>query len=200
MAALHSRCGHYIFCPVSIFLLLSFPHLISAAADWMSTILLHMVWPYCKFRMKVWNVLHAARWKCRTQKIAKNSPSGHHCTTLSSYIFTTEVCIDNWKNLLKSSMSFTCSYNMVNFGSSVGKFGTPQQISVGFASWQCYCMYSSSGCQTNFAVLNRGRHLYSAGWPSRWALAHICSLSVCLFVCPHDNFRTTKRRTIKLGG
>jgi len=22
-------------------------------------------------------------------------------------------------------------------------------------------------------VLNRGRHLYSAGWPSRWALAHI---------------------------
>jgi len=23
------------------------------------------------------------------------------------------------------------------------------------------------------ASLNRGRHLYSAGWPSRWALAHI---------------------------
>jgi len=23
------------------------------------------------------------------------------------------------------------------------------------------------------AALNRGRHLYSAGWPSRWALAHI---------------------------
>jgi len=26
------------------------------------------------------------------------------------------------------------------------------------------------------AALNRGRHLYSAGWPSRWALAHISSL------------------------
>jgi len=25
-------------------------------------------------------------------------------------------------------------------------------------------------------VLNRGRHLYSAGWPSRWALAHILVL------------------------
>jgi len=25
----------------------------------------------------------------------------------------------------------------------------------------------------NFAALNRGRHLYSAGRPSRWALAHI---------------------------
>jgi len=26
------------------------------------------------------------------------------------------------------------------------------------------------------AALNRGRHLYSAGRPSRWALAHISSL------------------------
>ena len=33
--------------------------------------------------------------------------------------------------------------------------------------------HSSSGRQTNFAALSRGRHLYSAGRPSRWALAHI---------------------------
>jgi len=33
--------------------------------------------------------------------------------------------------------------------------------------------HSSSGRQPNFAVLNRGRHLYSTGRPSRWALAHI---------------------------
>ena len=32
---------------------------------------------------------------------------------------------------------------------------------------------TSSGCQPYFAALNRGRHLYSAGRPSRWALAHI---------------------------
>jgi len=43
-AALHSRCGQYIF--VLWFLLSSsFPRLISAVADWMSTILPHMVWP-----------------------------------------------------------------------------------------------------------------------------------------------------------
>ena len=47
MAAVHSRCGHYIF---ALWFLLSsssffFPRLISAIADWMSTILLHMVWP-----------------------------------------------------------------------------------------------------------------------------------------------------------
>jgi len=33
--------------------------------------------------------------------------------------------------------------------------------------------HSSSGRQPNFASLNWGRHLYSAGRPSRWALAHI---------------------------
>jgi len=32
---------------------------------------------------------------------------------------------------------------------------------------------SSSGCQRNFAALNRGCHLCSAGRPSRWALAHM---------------------------
>jgi len=47
------------------------------------------------------------------------------------------------------------------------------QISTGFASWQHYCTASSSGRQPNFAALNRGRHLCSAGRPSRWALAHI---------------------------
>jgi len=39
----------------------------------MSTILLHMMLPYCEFRMHVWNVLHVARWKYRTQKLRKNA-------------------------------------------------------------------------------------------------------------------------------
>jgi len=46
MAALCNRAGHYIFAlwfPSSFFLSF-FPRLISAAADWMSTILPHMVW------------------------------------------------------------------------------------------------------------------------------------------------------------
>jgi len=36
--------------------------------------------------------------------------------------------------------------------------------------------------QPNFAALNRGRHLYSAGRPSRWALVHILVLW-CLLKC-----------------
>jgi len=31
------------------------------------------------------------------KKIARNSPSGHHDTTLSGYIFTTKALIDNRK-------------------------------------------------------------------------------------------------------
>jgi len=45
MATLRSRCGHYIFALWFFFFLLLFPRLISAVADWMSTILQHMVWP-----------------------------------------------------------------------------------------------------------------------------------------------------------
>jgi len=33
--------------------------------------------------------------------------------------------------------------------------------------------HSSSRHQPNFVALSRGCHLYLAGWPSRWALAHI---------------------------
>jgi len=74
MAALCNRAGRYILILwflSSIYLLSStfFPRLISAVADWMSTIHAHMVWPYCEFNMQVWNVLHGARCKYRTQKV-----------------------------------------------------------------------------------------------------------------------------------
>jgi len=42
----------------------------------------------------------------RTQKIAKNSLSTHHCTTLSGYIVATNKArIDNLKNMLNSNIS-----------------------------------------------------------------------------------------------
>ena len=93
-AIIFSSCGFF-------FLSFFFPRLISAVGDWISTILPHMVWPYCKFRMQVWNVLRTARWKYSTQKIAKKSPSGHHPTTLSGYIFAIKAYIDNRKKIVK---------------------------------------------------------------------------------------------------
>ena len=51
--------------------------------------------------MQVWNLLHAARWKHKTQKSRQKCPSGHHRTTLSGYIFATKARIDNRKKLVK---------------------------------------------------------------------------------------------------
>ena len=75
MVALCNRADHIylhaVVCSSSSF----FPRLISAATDWTSAILPHMVWPQCEFKMQVWNLLHAARWKHRTQKSRHKSPS-----------------------------------------------------------------------------------------------------------------------------
>jgi len=73
-------------------------------------------------------------------KIAKNSPSRHHRTTLSGYIFATNALIDNRKKLLNSNISPTCPHNMVIFGplaaDTCWRVWDTQQISTGFASWQ----------------------------------------------------------------
>jgi len=59
-------------------------------------------------------VLHA---KIQDAKVAKNSPSGQHCTTLSGYIFAIEARIDNRKTLDKQQyLPRHTSYNMVTFG------------------------------------------------------------------------------------
>jgi len=45
----------------------------------------------------------------------KNSPSAHHGTNLSGYIFATKASIDNRKNLLNSDISATHFQNIMNF-------------------------------------------------------------------------------------
>jgi len=45
-------------------------------------------------------VVQAARYKYGTQKSRQKSPSGHHHTTLSVYIFATTARIDNRKKKL----------------------------------------------------------------------------------------------------
>jgi len=58
-----------------------------------------------------------------------------------------------------------------------------------FQPVSCLCSVtarnSSSGHQSNFAALNRGRHLYLAGQPSRWALAHILVSFYSVPQCSH---------------
>jgi len=43
------------------------------------------------------------------KKIAKNSPAGHHRTTLSGYIFATKARIDNRKKVVKQQYFFHTS-------------------------------------------------------------------------------------------
>ena len=102
MVALCNRADHYIFILFLLLLLLllsfffSSPNLSGRRLD-----VYHTSTHMCEFRMQVWNVLHAARWKYRTQKSRQKSPSRHHRTTLSCYIFATKARIDNRKKLVK---------------------------------------------------------------------------------------------------
>ena len=138
-------------------------------------------------------MLHGARCKYRTQKVVKKSPSGHHRATLSGYIFASKAHIDNWKkNLLRSNISSTCSHNMVNFGPLAAEIGpvvwsTPANFNGFLLLGSVTARYSSIGRQPNFAALNRGRHLYSAGRPLRWALAHILLIFIFLVTANFHN-------------
>jgi len=58
------------------------------------------------------------------QKSRQKSPSGHHHTILSGYIFATKAHIDNRKkNLLSSNMSSRRPHNIVNFGPLAAEIG-----------------------------------------------------------------------------
>jgi len=78
---------------------------------------------------------------------------------------------------------------MVNFGPLTAEIAlpvwAPLQISTASRLGSVTARHSSSARQPNFAALNRGRHLYSAGRPSRLALAHI--LVVIIMTEQRDN-------------
>ena len=67
---------------------------------------------------------------------------------------------------------------MVNFGLLAAEilslvWGTPANFNgFGIFAALLHSTLYSSRRQPNFGALNRGRHLYSAGRPLRWVLAH----------------------------
>jgi len=80
------------------------------------------------------------------------------------------------KNLLSRNIFPTCPYNMVNFGPLPAEivslvWGTS-------TNFNGFCVLAAL-LHSQTAALNRGRHLYSTGRPSRWALAHMSSFSYC---------------------
>jgi len=78
------------------------------------------------------------------------------------------------KNLLKSNTSSTCPDNMVNFGLLTAEicwrvWGTPATFN-GFRVLAALLHGTLVVRVSQTVALNRGRHLYSAERPSRWAL------------------------------
>jgi len=93
------------------------------------------------------------------------------CRTISSQLRHVSTI---GKNVLSSNISSTCPHNTVNFGLLAGEivsgvWGTPVTFN-GFRILAALLHGSQ-------VVSVRGRHLCSAGRPSRWALAHISSYS-----------------------
>jgi len=97
MAALWNRAGHYISILwfLSIFFFSS-PDLSGCTLEVYYT-LTHGV---ALVRIYYAGLKCAVRGSLKMQD-AKNWPSGHHCTTLSGYIFATKARIDNWKKTVK---------------------------------------------------------------------------------------------------
>jgi len=82
---------------------------------------------------------------------------------------------------------------MVNLGPLAAEicwrvWGTPANFNGFLHLGSVTARHSSSGRHPKFAVLNRGCHLHSAGWPSRWALAHIV---VSYLIVAHLDYPST---------
>jgi len=129
--------------------------------------------------MQVWNVLHAARWKHRNTG-CKNDAKNRHLGTIAQLcraISSQLRHVSTIGKLIKQQyvLHISSQYGELRptNGWLFGSLGHPSKFQRVLRLGSVTARHSISGRQPNFAALNRGRHLYSAGRPSRWALAHI---------------------------
>ena len=127
-------------------------------------------------------MLQRGSLQMQDQKKSPKSPSGHHPTNLSGYIFATKACIDNRKKLVKQQY---LAYMFPQYGELRPLAAeivslvwvTPGNFN-GFRVFAALLHGTLAVGVSQTAALNRGRHLYSAWRPSRWALAHISSFQL----------------------
>jgi len=126
------------------------------------------------------------------KKVAKN----HHLGTISQLRRAISLQLRQvstiGKSLLSSNISSTCPHNMVNFGPLAAEIVSLVWDTPGNFNWFRVLAALPHGTQVvgvnQTAAFNRGRHLYSAGRPSRWATAHISSF--ILLRIRHDRTHT----------
>ena len=111
------------------------------------------------------------------KKSRQKSPPGHHRTTLPGYIFATEARIDNKKKTVKQQYVLHVCLQYGERRPLMAEicwrvWGTPAHFN-GFRVLAALLHGTQVVGVNQTAALNRGRHLYSAGRPPRWALAYI---------------------------
>jgi len=116
MAALCSRCGHYIFALWFLLSIFFFPHLISAVADWMSIPYFHT---WCGLSA---NLGRRSETCCRRLTVntgRKRSPKNRHLSTIAQLCLAVSSQLRHLStignNVLNSNIFSTCPHNMVNF-------------------------------------------------------------------------------------
>jgi len=185
MIALCNRADHYIFALwfLSSFFFFSSPNL--SGGDWRLDVY-HTSTPWYGLSA---NLECMSEMCCTLLAEIQDAKDRHFgtiaqlCRAVSSqlgHISTIE------KNLLNADTSATCSHNMVNFGLLTAEicwrvWGTSSNFN-GFRVLAALLHGTVVVGDSQTAALNRGRHLYSAGRPSRWALAHILVLSCFFFL------------------
>jgi len=143
-------------------------------------------------------VLLAARCKYGRKKLAKNRHLGtiaQLCRAISSQLRHVPII---GKNLLSSNISSRCPHNMVNFGLQAAEiislvWGTPANFN-GFRVLAALLHGTLVVGVSQTATFNRGRHLYSAGRPSGWALVHISSFYLSIYLLFYSSPNLSGRR------
>ena len=115
------------------------------------------------------------------KKIAKNHYLGNIaqlCRAISSQLRHVSTI---GKKMLSSNISSRCPHNMVNFGLLPAEiislvWDTPANFN-GFRVLTALLHGTLVVGVSQTAAFNRGRHIYSTGRPSGWALAHISSFT-----------------------
>jgi len=121
MAGLWNRAG-IIFLPCGFFFLLFFPS--QSQPLQIGCLPCFHTWCGLSANLRCRSELYCTRLAGNAgRKKSTKSPSGHHRTTLSGYIFATKAHVDSQKNFLSSNISSTCPQNMVNFSPLAAEIG-----------------------------------------------------------------------------
>ena len=186
MAALRSRCGHYIFALwflSSFYLFYPLPNLSGRRLD-----VYHTSTHDCDLSAnlecmsEMWYTRLAGNTERKNRRLRTNTIA-KLCRAISSQLRRVSTIGKNCQTAVLLHMPLQYGeLRPTNSWDPLATLGHPSKFQRVSRLGSVTARHSSSGRQPNFAALNRGRHLYSAGWPSRWALAHILVIFIFAFL------------------